>query len=159
MTSSQKRKGTDWERQAVKLLEELIPNSTWKRIAGSGAIGTIMNVPELGSDIVGNIEAVGKGIRGEAKVGYGGATQITVKREWFEKVREEAEKVSGIPILVCKFSGSRGTVRYFMSMDFDAVHDLFEQVNKLYESEIKLLDELSELKKKYAELEAKIYSI
>lgn len=165
MSNPQKRKGTDWERKAAKLLEEIIPNSTWKRVAGSGAIGTTMHEPLLAGDIVGYVPALSREFRGEAKVGYGGAKQLTVKREWFEKIKEEAKGTSAIPVVLCKFSGARGNSKYFMAMDFETVGILFNQIQRLYESEISLIEKEEEIKKEIArlesrvrELEAKIYS-
>jgi hypothetical protein len=142
MGNKAKRKGSQWERDACKILEELIPSSSWRRIAGSGAIGTIMNEPLLSADVVGKIESIPRPFRAEAKVGYGGAKQLTVKREWFEKIKEEAEGTWAIPLLLCKFSGARGDSKHFVAMDFEAFALLIDLVSKIYESEQELLKRL-----------------
>ena len=139
-----KAKGANWEREAVKLLEELVDSSSWKRIAGSGAIGTTLGEPFLRGDIVGDIPHLGRTLRGEAKVGYGGATQISFKREWLEKIREEAEGTYSIPFVVCKFSGARGEVKHFVALDFEAFADILNQVKVIADSERKLLEQVNE---------------
>ena len=107
MVGKAKRKGTDFERLAVELLNKLIKKSNWKRVAGSGAIGTIMDEPLLQSDISGYINALPKRFKVEAKVGYGGATQLSLKKEWLDKVAEEASNSYAYPMLIGKFSGAR----------------------------------------------------
>jgi len=139
-----KQKGTSWERDATKLLTELIRGSHWKRIAGSGAIGTILNEPLLTGDIAGKLEGVGKSIRAEAKVGYGGSTQMSVKREWLEKIREEAEGSFSIPLLLGKFSGARGGSKHFVIMDFEAFAEFADIIYELSKSEINLLEKLED---------------
>lgn len=146
MANKKKAKGSRWEREATELLEEGIPGSSWKRLAGSGAIGTVMQEPLLRGDISGVIPHLGKTFRVEAKVGYGGATQLTFKREWLEKIREEAEGTFSIPMVVGKFSGARGTSKQFIVMDFDAFFELMNQVKQIAESEARLLDMLEEQK-------------
>lgn len=142
----QKRKGSQWERDATKILMNLLPESVWKRVPGSGAIGTIMGEPLLAGDISGHIPSIGRTFRAEAKVGYGGAKQLAVKREWLEKIREEAKGTQSIPMLICKFSGAHGTSKQFVAFDFQAFAELIEQVDKLHRSEIALLEEVEQLK-------------
>lgn len=139
-----KKKGTRWERDAVKLLEENIAGSSWRRLAGSGAIGTIMKEPLLKGDISGLIPYLGKSFRAEAKVGYGGATQLSFKREWLEKIREEAEGTYSIPLVLCKFSGARGKSKHFVAMDFEAFAELLNQVKTIADSEEELLKKIDE---------------
>lgn len=128
-----KAKGTRWERDAVDLLSKLIPNSTWKRIAGSGAIGTILGEPLLTGDVVGSVFGLPGTIRAEAKTGYGGSTQLALKREWLEKIREEAESTYSLPLLLGKFSGSRGRVKHFVAMDFEAFAKIMNLISELSE--------------------------
>lgn len=141
-----KQKGSQWERDASKLLMELIPGSTWKRIAGSGALGTIMREPLLAGDISGVIPFIPKTFRAEAKVGYGGAKQLAVKREWLVKIAEEAKGTNSIPLLLGKFSGSRGEAKHFVTFTFEAFAELMHQVEGIYKSEQALLKEVEELK-------------
>jgi len=126
-----KSKGTGWERDAVKLLNNLIPDSTWKRVAGSGAIGTIAIEPLLCGDIVGEIEGFPRKFRVEAKVGYGGAKQFALKKEWLDKIAMEAYNTYSMPFLIGKFSGAREGIRAFVVLDVDTFADLLNQITKL----------------------------
>lgn len=114
-----KRKGSDFEREVAKLLPEVINNSEWKRIPTSGAIGTRMGVPILFSDLIGRVKGFSKKFRAEAKVGYGGAKQFMLKKEWLDKVIQEARSTYTIPFLIGKFSGAREGVRHFVVLDLD----------------------------------------
>src|SRR3990172_4899916 len=125
-------KGSKFERDAVKLLKELIPNSDWKRIPTSGAMGTRLNEPLLGGDIKGRVEGITQEFRGEAKVGYGVELQLTLKRDWLEKIREEAERTYSIPFLIGKFSGSRGKIKEFVVLDLKVFSYLLNTINELY---------------------------
>lgn len=131
MTSMQKRKGSQWERDLAELFNRYIKKSLWKRVAGSGALGTIMVEPTLNSDVKGRVASIAQEFKVECKVGYGGATQLTVKKEWFDKVREEALRSFGIPLIACKFSGAREGTRYFVAMDIDVFANLLNRITEL----------------------------
>jgi len=126
-----KRKGSDFEREIVKILPEIINNSEWKRIPTSGAIGTRMGVPVLFSDLVGKVDGFPKKFRAEAKVGYGGAKQFTLKKEWLDKIKEESMSTFSVPFIVGKFSGSRDGCRYFTVLDLETFAYLINYVTKL----------------------------
>ena len=126
-----KSKGNLWERDAAKLLNNLIPDSNWKRVAGSGAIGTIADEPLLCGDIVGEIEGFPRKFRVEAKVGYGGAKQFGLKKEWLDKIAMEAYNTYSMPFLIAKFSGAREGIRVFTVLDIDTFADLLNQITKL----------------------------
>jgi len=136
-----RRKGQKWERDAVELLNEKFPG-TWKKIPMSGSAGTILNVPELKPDLVGKYSHMDRRFAGEAKTGYGGSEQMTIKREWFEKIAGQALEIFAIPILIFKFSGSRGEVRYVVSMSFQAWDELMLEYKKVYEENINLWEKL-----------------
>ena len=55
MTGATKRKGNQWERDLAELLTKLVKKSIFKRVAGSGAFGTIMFEPNLSSDVKGKV--------------------------------------------------------------------------------------------------------
>lgn len=150
MVNKQKRKGTDWERQLAKLLTKKLTDSEFKRVPGSGALGTIMNESRLSGDIKGHIKFISKGITGEAKTGYGGHTQLTIKREWLEKVREEAEASYSIPLLFCKFAGAKTGVKHFVVMDLDAFVEIMEEGNKLYDTLVRLEEKVDKMVEKIA---------
>ncbi len=134
-----KRKGTNWEREARNLLEEKL-DGIWKRVAGSGALGTNLNEPILKSDIVGKINAFTKTFRFEAKVGYGGSKQFTLKKEWLDKIREEADSTFSIPGIICKFSGATGKSKHFVVLDLDAFIEIILEANKLKNELNKIYD-------------------
>ena len=138
-----KKKGARWERDAVEILNKEWPH-TWKKVPGSGALGTILQIDELKADLVGRYYFLPFAFKGEAKTGYGGAKQLAVKREWLEKVRMQAEDafLHEVPILIAKFSGSRSDVRYFVILDFDAFNDVLEATETLYNENIELREKL-----------------
>jgi hypothetical protein len=113
------------------LLEEKIPKSKVKRIPASGAIGTSLGEPLLTGDVKLEVPCLPRKLKIEAKVGYGGETQLTVKKEWLDKIKMEAKNDYSYPLLACKFSGSRAGVRYFISMDFDTFCDIINYMNEL----------------------------
>ena len=133
MTNTHRRKGNDWESLLVDLLESRIKGCKANRIAGSGAIGTQIGEPLLTGDIIAMIPGFPKKFRFEAKVGYGGATQHAIKREWLNKIREEAHNSSSIPIMGLKFSGARKTdgVQHFVALDFDTFCDIMNYVGMI----------------------------
>lgn len=133
MTNPMKIKGSAFERLAVDIFNKLIKNSTWKRIPGSGAIGTSLAEPLLTADIVGKVDAIPKPFKVEAKVGYGGATQFALKKEWLDKVRMEADATYGVPLLVGKFSGARGGVQVFVVMDVETFASMINHITNLKE--------------------------
>jgi len=133
MPNPQKRKGSDWERQAVELLNQFIKKGEFKKIPGSGAIGTFLSEPLLTSDLKGKVYGFPKEFKIECKVGYGSATQFTMKKLWLDKVKEEAAGSYGIPMLLGKFSGAREGVRAFAVMDFETFCEILNRVSELQE--------------------------
>lgn len=139
MANRSKEKGSRWEREAVDKLKSLIPKSDWKRVPGSGALGTILDMPaELGSDITGRVEGIPTTLKGEAKTGYTKSkvgASLTLKREWLEKIREEANRTFSVPFLIGKFSGARGkdVIREFVVLDLEAFAYILNQITQLYE--------------------------
>jgi len=143
MIKSAKAKGARWEREAVEVLNEMFPD-TWKRIPGSGAFGTIMNITGLTGDLTGKYKFFPFMFRGENKVGYGGK-EMTVKKEWFDKIRMEADKnFNEVPCVLIKFDNSRSGVRYFIAFDFDALKKILETVETIYNENIALRDKENE---------------
>jgi hypothetical protein len=96
MSSPQKVKGSAFERLAAEILNNLVRKSLWKRVAGSGAFGTIMNEPGLNSDVKGKVESISQEFKVECKVGYNPprvqeVKQFLLKKEWLDKIAEEAK--------------------------------------------------------------------
>lgn len=135
MPNRQKQKGTDFERLAVELLNKLIKKSFWKRVPASGALGTVMHETILTSDINGVVDAFPKKVKLEAKVGYGGATQFTLKKEWLDKVAQEADVAYAFPALIGKFSGARDGVKVFVVLDIEQFAYLLNLITDLSEDE------------------------
>lgn len=131
MANKFKIKGTAFENSAVEILNNLIKKSLWQRIPGSGSIGTILGEPLLMSDIVGDVESLPKKFSVEAKVGYGGKTQFTLKKEWLDKVKQEADTSFRIPFLIGKFSGARDGVRVFVVMDVNVFSYIINMITSL----------------------------
>ena len=100
-----------------------------------------MNESRLAGDVRGEVPFLNKEIVIECKTGYGGSKQHVVKKEWLDKVREEAEGAYAIPMLACKFSNARAGVKHFVCLDFDAFVEILEEANKLYQEVIKFEDE------------------
>ena len=138
MANPMKLKGSQWERDAAEIMNKLVRRSIWKRVAGSGAIGTIMAEPLLNSDVKGNVESIPQPFKVECKVGYGGATQFTLKKEWLDKVKAEAQNSYGIPMLMGKFSGAREGIRYFVVLDVEVFADLINRITEQKEEIDKL---------------------
>lgn len=152
-----KRKGSDFERLLAKLLEKHI-DSEAKRIPGSGALGTNVNIPILLGDVRAKFPGFERDFVFEAKVGYGGSKQLTIKKEWFDKIKEEAQASYGIPAVALKFSGARqdSGIQYVIAFDFDTfvelisyVNDLVEELNGLYEKLQRIEEELERHKNNF----------
>jgi Holliday junction resolvase len=126
-----KVKGNIFEREAVTMLTELIEGSEWKRVPTSGAIGTKMEIPLLFSDLVGKVNRFPKKLRGEAKAGYGGKKQFTLRKEWLDKIFQEAKSTYSVPFLIGKFSGAREGTRVFVVLDVGVFSTLINQLTDL----------------------------
>jgi Holliday junction resolvase len=128
-----RKKGITWERDLAGLLNEKLVDSTWKRIPGSGALGTQLDMGQLTSDLVGVLPFTKKTIKLEAKVGYGGDKPLTIKKEWLDKIKMQAETTYSIPVLCCKFSGAREGVKIFFVLDFDTFCNFLNFTTDLYQ--------------------------
>jgi Holliday junction resolvase len=142
MSNPSKIKGSQFERDLAEILNRLIKKSSWRRIAGSGAIGTIMNEPLLSSDVRGKVESFAQPFNVECKVGYNNSTgkevkQFTLKKEWLDKVALEASRTYGIPILAGKFLGAREGTKVFITMDVEVFASLINRITELHEDLLK----------------------
>ncbi len=143
MSNPNKIKGSQFERDAAEILNKLIRKSQWKRVAGSGALGTIMHEPGLSSDVKGRIDSIPKEFKIECKVGYNtsnveGIKQFTLKKEWLDKVRMEADQSYAIPLFMGKFLGAREGVKVFVTLDVQVFADLMNMITELKEENDKL---------------------
>ncbi len=133
MGNPQKRKGSDFERLAVEILNTLIKGAEFKKVPGSGALGTSLLEPLLTADIVGKVNSIPKKFKIECKVGYGGATQFALKKEWIDKVKAEATASFSIPVLMGKFSGAREGTKVFAVMDVEDFASIINHITMLQE--------------------------
>lgn len=140
-----KNKGNGWERDAVTLLNSNL-DGNFKRVPGSGAIGTSMKESFLTGDITGVVNFLSRKLKIECKVGYGGATQMTLKKEWLDKIFEEARTALSVPMLMGKFSGARSGVKYFVVFDFDTFVDIFSKAIENKDKLDALYEQLQEIK-------------
>ncbi len=143
MTNKSKVKGTAFENLAADLLNKLIKRSEWKRVIGSGAFGTIMKESELVSDVKGKVDSIPQKFKIECKVGYNtskvdGVKQFTLKKEWMDKVRQEAEQTYSIPLFMGKFLGAREGTKVFVAMDVEVFADLINRITELHEDLLKV---------------------
>ncbi len=138
MSNPMKQKGSDFERLTVEILNNLIKDAEFKRIPGSGAIGTALGEPILTSDVVGTVKSIPKKFKIECKVGYnnskdGGVKQFTLKKEWLDKIRKEADATFSVPLLLGKFSGAREGTKVFVTMDVEVFAQIINHITKLQE--------------------------
>lgn len=124
MVINSKDKGSHFEGQVAKILGEKIKYSKFKRVPGSGAMGTAMGESLLCGDVVGEVEHFPKKFRLEVKTGYNTSKnkevkQFTLKKEWLDKIAEEAENTYSIPAVVGHFDGARSGVKNFVVLDVE----------------------------------------
>ena len=132
MVNKEKRKGTDWEKQFVDIILNRVERSKAKRIAGSGAMGTILEEPLLTGDVLLEFPGFPQKFRVECKTGYGGSKQLTIKKVWLDKIKEEAKNSYSIPMIACKFLDARENgVKYFLTLDIQTFCDIINYVNSL----------------------------
>ena len=142
MVNINKRRGSDFERDIVTYLNDRINGGTFKRMAGSGALGTLMNEPALMGDIAGRVGFLPRQIRIECKAGYGGENQFVLKREWLDKIAMESSGTYSIPIIAGRFIKAKTGVTKFIVMDINTfvylvneANALKEELDKIYEKE------------------------
>jgi Holliday junction resolvase len=129
VVNKNKQKGSRWEKELVELLNENLPG-LFKKVPGSGALGTQLGENLLTADVVGKVDNIPNQFKIECKVGYGGSTQLTIKKEWLDKVKKEADASFSIPVLAGKFSGSRLGVRHFVVLDLETFIDIVQNWSK-----------------------------
>jgi hypothetical protein len=136
-----KRSGKRWERDASKEL-----SGDWTVVPGSGAFGPLMNDSSLYGDLIGAYPWFEKKFRADAKFGYGGNTQMTIKRDWFTKIRDEATKNGNddYPCVILKFknvrSGDTGSSKV-MCINLDVWNDMMAHLEMVWEEYMELLED------------------
>lgn len=112
-----KQKGYNFEHDLVEKLNKLLPGK-FKRIPASGSMGTYLDEGLLMGDVVGSVDNIPNTFRMECKA-RSGATQFTIKKEWLDKIKQEADSTYSIPVLACKFIGAREGIKQFIALDID----------------------------------------
>lgn len=138
MSNPMKRKGSDFERQVVDILNSIIKDAEFKRIPGSGALGTSLGEPILTSDVVGKVKSIPRKFKIECKAGYNPsgdreAKAFRLEKNWLDKVRKEADATFSVPLLLGKFSGAREGVKVFVTMDVEVFAQIINHITKLQE--------------------------
>ena len=131
MPFKSKIKGSTFERDLTDLLNKHISKSFWKRVPLSGAIGTALSEPDLQGDVKGTVDSFNKHFRIEAKVGYGGKTQLTMKKEWLDKIIADSKNSNSIPLMIGKFSGAREGIKVFVAMDLGTFCEILNRATEL----------------------------
>lgn len=143
-----KIKGTAFENEAVKVLNQLIPGN-WKRVPTSGALGSILNESALKGDIKGEVQNIPFKFKGECKVGYNNSEgkevkQFTLKKEWLDKIKQEAGSDFSFPFFISKFENTKLGVKYFIVLDINdfsklinMISDLQRELDLNYEEKVK----------------------
>lgn len=137
-----KRAGNRWERESADELSE--HGGEWKRIPGSGALASLAKVPMLGGDLVGKYPWFEKNFRGEAKYGYGGSKQMTLKREWFQKIQTEADRVDDHPCVILKFKNvtTGDSSAKIICFSIETWNELMEELEDLWYEYQQLLEKV-----------------
>lgn len=124
--------GLRWERELVKLLGG-------KRQPSSGAFGTQIQDASLTGDVVVSYPWWHKSILIEAKFGYGGSKSMSVKRNWFEKVREESRLARRYPAVAIKFRDVTGgdiESAKVICFNIDTWKEMMQEISYLYEENL-----------------------
>jgi hypothetical protein len=141
MASKQKDKGSRFEREsAVELSSH---GGSWKRIPGSGSLGTNLHLSYLTGDVNGHYPWFKRAFKAENKFGYGTSKQITIKRDWILKNRLQSQSDNKYPCLLLKFDnvtgGDIGSAK-LICFNFDTWNTLMTDIEELYTEYVALLD-------------------
>jgi hypothetical protein len=136
LVNKAKVKGSKWEADAVGILTHLIEGSSWKKLPTSGAMGTAIGEPLLMGDVSGRVPGFPSKFKVECKVGYSSGSsremkQLTIKKEWFDKVAEESAHNNDTPIVLCKFDNVHSGTRQFVSMDIKVFAEIMNYISDM----------------------------
>lgn len=136
-----KDKGSRFERDSAKDLS--VNGGLWKRIAGSGSLGSNLGQPELMGDVHGSYPFFKRKIKAEGKFGYGNSKRMTIQREWITKNREQANLDNAYPCLLLKFNdvtgGDIGSAK-LICFNYDVWNQMMLDVQELYQNYLKLVE-------------------
>ena len=118
-----------------------------RRVLKSGAIGSITGFPAFIGDYQFDFPWLSKKITGEAKHGYGGAKQIAVKKEWYDKIQLQAKSVNMYDCVSFKFKNACDGVTRVISFDFETFKKILDDIDNIYEENTWLKEENEKLRK------------
>jgi Holliday junction resolvase len=146
MVNKNRDYGLDWERELVRRFKEI--DSKAARMPNSGAFGTLTGISSLKGDVRFNLDGLYFLI--EAKAGYGGSQSISFKREWMDKVIEEAEsqRPQRIPMVALKLRGAKTESGKLIVFTLNTFIDFLHRYDKLLEELMKANDFIFSLKEK-----------
>lgn len=133
--------GLRWERKLAKLLGG-------RRQPSSGAFGTQHHDAALTGDVVVKLPWFNKMFHIECKTGYGSSRTLSLKREWFTKVRQEAKLANRYPVVAIKFKGVTGGDRgsaMVLCINVDTWKKMMKELEYMY---LELLSKYDEEYKK-----------
>jgi len=117
-----------------------------KRMPGSGAVGTQQGFIHL----VGDVRCKYPFLKGElivdTKHGYGGKEQVTIKREWWKKIRKEASLTDGYGGVGIKFKGVTSTDKEerdcakIIAFTYDDFQKMMDEIGEWWDVLMVLLD-------------------
>ena len=138
MGNRSKRAGDRWEREARDLLGA-------EKQPSSGAFGTQHNDASLTGDLIRYYPWWFKKIHIECKYGYGTSKSMRIQRDWFVKVREEAELCNRYPAVAIKFRDVTGgdiESAKVICFNIDTWIQMMEEISLLYSDHLALQEKL-----------------
>ena len=134
-------KGKRWEREVANNLS--VNAGEWKRIPGSGAIGSTTGDATLQGDVVGRYPWWHRPIRAEAKYGYGTSSRLQILRDWIIKIREQSRGSNSLPCLLLKFKNvtTGDPSAKLIAFDLETWNKMMGMLNTFWEEHLRLLEE------------------
>lgn len=134
-------KGNRWERLCAKKLSKKF--GKWRRMPGSGAYGTLLGDASIACDLKGEYPWWNQ-LSGEAKYGYGSSKQMTIKREWMQKIREVAKRSNAHACVLLKFKDVRAgdiASSEWICFDFETWNNMMKDLDDIWEHYLKVLEQ------------------
>ena len=126
-----KRSGTYFEKVAEDYFNDVC---IAKRVLGSGAFGSVTRDPNLLGDVNLYFPTLRATILADCKFGYSrGESQMTLKKEWFDKIDREAKLARKYPAVITKFKGQRGPNSRIISFSWDTFKEMMKDIMELVE--------------------------
>jgi len=137
------RSGYPFEKETAEIFKG-------KRMPGSGAVGTQQGFIYLVGDVRWKYPFLKGEILIDTKHGYGGKQQMTIKREWWKKIRKEAALTDSFGGIGLKFKGvtSRNeeerNCAKLICFTYDDFQKMMDEIGEWWDVLMALLDEYGE---------------